>query len=100
MSVTRLSERCPHLHTISLSGCDVTDTGIIKLAEGCPHLHTISLSGCDVTDTGIIKLAEGCPNLHKIYQVAKKSLILVLSSLQNNAFIYIPYTCPTLKSRI
>jgi hypothetical protein len=83
MSIVRLLEECPHLHTLNLAGCEnitnteldyyravvvlhssLTDMSIVRLAEGCPHLRTVSLYSCIlITDACIVSLAQNCPGL-------------------------------------
>jgi len=64
-SLVMLSEEDPLLHTLILGGVNqtFTDVGLLALAN-CKHLQTLDvLTGCSITDSGVIKLAENCRKL-------------------------------------
>lgn len=55
-----LSEKCPKLHYLCLSGCSyLTDTSLIALAQKCTQLSTLEVAGCSqFTDAGFQALAR------------------------------------------
>jgi hypothetical protein len=41
-----LVDHCHNLRTVDLSGCGITDAGVIALLQGCPHLTRVNISDC------------------------------------------------------
>ncbi len=63
-SLIAISEYCPELESLSVSGWDsMTDDGIISLVTGCPGLVSLDLSHINLTDKALIAIAKCCPNL-------------------------------------
>lgn len=56
----QLSEKCPKLHYLCLSGCSqLSDASLIALAQQCPFLSTLEVAGCSqFTDTAFQALAR------------------------------------------
>ncbi|RDD40315.1 F-box/LRR-repeat protein 7 [Trichoplax sp. H2] len=44
--LVHIATRCPNVHTIHCSQCNVSDDGIISILEGCKSMISIDLSGC------------------------------------------------------
>ena len=63
----KLAEGCPRLEDVNLRGCgNISDVGVASLAQHCAGLHTLILSGTQVTDSGLARLGEGCRALKNI----------------------------------
>ena len=55
------------LHTLDLSGSDITDAGLLMIAKGCPQLKDITLGGCaKISDKGLLALAVNLPGMTSI----------------------------------
>ena len=66
-----LSESCPRLRTVSLSGASgppkFTGTGLIALSRGCPDLTQLDLDrNHTIGDAAILSLAERCHKLQSV----------------------------------
>lgn len=67
---------------------------IIRLAECCPHLHSIYMSFCDDTDTirFLERSEKGCANLSRktLSRICEDEILLTLVYLdyQRNLSIY------------
>jgi hypothetical protein len=55
--VFSLARNLPGIHTLELSGTQVTDAGLTRLGEGCRALKKFCLSGLAISDEGLGKLA-------------------------------------------
>ena len=52
------------LHRLDVSFCDrVTDSAMVHVASGLPHLVSLSLSACAISDAGIARLAKDLKRL-------------------------------------
>jgi len=59
-----LSRFAPSLTNIRLDGCTaLTDSALAFLAEACPQLTDLSVAGCHFGDTGLESVARGLPQL-------------------------------------
>ena len=63
----------PHLKSISLDDCDISDVGLSIIAQCCPNLTSIDLRRTfykmkieHISDIGVTAIAEGCPHLVSI----------------------------------
>jgi F-box and leucine-rich repeat protein 2/20 len=55
------------LHTLDLSGSDITDAGLLMIAQGCPQLKDITLSYCKkISDKGLLALTVNLPGMTSI----------------------------------
>jgi F-box and leucine-rich repeat protein 2/20 len=55
------------LHTLDLSGSDITDAGLLMIAQGCPQLKDITLSYCkEISDKGLLALTVNLPGMTSI----------------------------------
>eukprot|EP00899_Mesostigma_viride_P002870 jgi/Mesvir1/12584/Mv10332-RA.1 len=58
---------CKGLERLDVSGCDVTDSGVISLAHHCHDLKELLVSECRlVTDASIQQIAERCRLLEQL----------------------------------
>lgn len=59
-AVVALSEYCPKLHYLCVSGCvHLTDAALVALAQNCHQLTTLEVAGCiQFTDTAFQALAR------------------------------------------
>lgn len=81
--VTVIAQGCSNLVRINLHLTEVGDAGLVALSENCPFLEEVDLSGCvdgygrdgygagwyikpNCTDVGIIALASRCSKLRKL----------------------------------
>lgn len=55
----------PHLQTLILADCPITDRGLSAL-HSCTHLQEIDISGCRVTALAIERLQAACSTLRVI----------------------------------
>ncbi|WOL01294.1 F-box/LRR-repeat protein 12 isoform X1 [Canna indica] len=62
-----VSVGCPHLVSITLYRCCITDAGLRTLAEHCRVLENVDLSHCiQISDQGINALLGGCTKLRRL----------------------------------
>jgi hypothetical protein len=67
-AVQHLSLLLPTLESINLYSCSsVDDAALESIARNCPHLASLVISKCPITDIGAVALANNCPNLHTLY---------------------------------
>jgi hypothetical protein len=47
-----------HLHTLDVTGCDITDGSVVALATHCHFLRTLDVALCGaITDAALVALA-------------------------------------------
>eukprot|EP00494_Astrolonche_serrata_P024219 UN24477 len=62
--VKEIAPKCKKMKKLVLKYCThVTDEAIAAIAENCPHLTSVDISTCSVTNLSIKILAEKCKNL-------------------------------------
>lgn len=68
VSVLKISEICPRLLDLTLTGRGITDMSIVRIAESCPDLQSIDLPNCrEIMDASVIRIAESCPSMLNLY---------------------------------
>ncbi|KAF3329322.1 F-box protein SKP2A-like protein [Carex littledalei] len=67
-SALAIGQNCNQLQSLNLGWCEsITDKGVVCLASGCPNLRALDLCGCIlITDESVIALANGCPRLKSL----------------------------------
>lgn len=73
ISLDRLSKTCPLLTTIDVSDWPrITDAGLQKLLLKCPHMRSLTLSGCTVHPDRLVKLCIMFESLRLVRVGARK----------------------------
>lgn len=68
LSLSLISENCPHLKNLNLFGCSkVTDAGLIHLVNSKLSLETLNVEGTSVTYKGLASVLKNIPSLQKLW---------------------------------
>jgi hypothetical protein len=60
--ILKIADECPYLNCLNCFLYDITDVSIARVGDRCPNLHTLKLSYCDhISDISINKAVVGCP---------------------------------------
>ena len=64
---TYIAHGMTNLTSLSLSACEISDTGLCRIAQALPLLHTLNLGQCaKITDSSLQCIADKCPKLKYI----------------------------------
>ena len=78
------------LHTLDLTGSDITDTGLFMIARGCPQLKDITLGDSKkISDEGLLALAVNLPGMTSID-------FCPTSNLTHIGIFNVAFLCPAL----
>lgn len=92
-----VAEKCPHLNTLSLEGCEeITDVGVQAITETCRDLTSLKLGATYITDVSLHAIAENCKRLeyldvsfcHKIRSTGIEAIGKASTGLQNVYLVF------------